>query len=203
MALMREHTDLDKKPTWYLFLTANVVVFLGAIITFVLFKQPEVSNDIIKFVPTIVCNLSSMVFCGFFIWLEAKGIMNKAMHFQRKWLYWYLAALIVYLVAIIFSFTYLIIYRTFYFQPSAWQGQWWPLIIDMVITGLLTLTAIGLQRYARFKIDLDIYRRTHGGQPKKDEIAKDKAKAEKAKQKKAKSNKPMASSGLSESIDKQ
>ncbi len=73
----------------------------------------------------------------------------------------------------------------------------------MVITGVLTLVAIGLQRYARYKIDLDIYKRTHGGQPKKEEIEKDKAKAEKAKVKQSKKQKPMASSGLSESIDKQ
>ncbi|MCQ2956707.1 MAG: DUF5453 family protein [Mycoplasmoidaceae bacterium] len=73
----------------------------------------------------------------------------------------------------------------------------------MVITGVLTLVAIGLQRYARYKIDLDIYKRNRGEQPKKEEIAKDKAKAEKDKAKQDKKQKPMASSGLSEEIDKQ
>lgn len=193
---MRERTDLDKKPTWYLFLGSNVIVFLGAIVTYVLFRQPNPADEIINFVPTLVCNLVALVMCGLFVWLEAKGIMNKVMHFRRKWLYWYLVALIIFVVAIIFTFTYIAIFRTFFFDPSSSQfDQTWPLIIDMVLTGVLTLVSIGFQRYARYKIDLDIYKRTHGELPKKEEIEKDKAKQEKADAK--------ASSGLADSIEKE
>ncbi|MCQ3907687.1 MAG: hypothetical protein MJ219_02925 [Mycoplasmoidaceae bacterium] len=64
---------------------------------------------------------------------------------------------------------------------------------------MLTLVAIGLQRYARFKIDLDIYRRTHGELPKAEEIAKE----EKKQQEKAEKSSGQATSGLSETIGKE
>lgn len=191
MAILRERTDLDKKPIWYLFLAANVVVLLGTVVTYVLFRK-NIPNTMTIFVPTIVCNIVGLVLCGLFIWFEAKSTMPKAVHFQRKWLWWYLAALIIFVVAIIFNFIYLLIFNSMY-----WGGnqQTWPLIIYMVITGVLTLVSIGIQRYARYKIDLDIYRRKHGELPKKEEMEKDQAKAEKAKGE--------ASSGLADSIDKQ
>ena len=177
---MRERTDLDKKPTWYLFLAANVIVFIGAIVTYVLFRQANVADKMINFVPTLVCNLVGLGLCGLFIWLEAKGIMNKAMHFQRKWLYWYLTALIIFVVSIIFSFAYFAIFRTKFFDPSSSVFEkTWPLIIDVVLVGVLTLVSIGFQRYARYKIDLDIYKRNRGELPKKEEMEKDKAKLEK------------------------
>ncbi len=192
MAILRERTDLDKKPTWYIFLAANVIVLLGCAITYVLFRQPDLKNTFVNYLPSILCNIIALVLCGLFIWFEAKNTMPKAMHFQRKWLYWYLAALIVFVVAIIFNFIFLIIFNSYYFWSNQ---QTWPLIIYLVITGVLTLIAIGLQRYARFKIDLDIYRRTHGELPKKEEMEKDQAKAEKTKVE--------ASSGLADTIDKQ
>lgn len=206
---MREKTDLDKKPTWYLFLAANVLVLLGCVITYVLLVQPEVTNTPINFVPSIVCNLISLVLCGFFIWLESKNTMPQAVHFQRKWLKWYLAALIVFVGAIVFNFIFLVVFltQTGFFWPSKVT---WPLIIYMVITGVLTLVSIGLQRYARYKIDLDIYRRKHGELPKKEEIEKDEAKVEKEieskmqdKKKKEIDSTPKASSGLADSIDNQ
>ncbi|MCQ3908127.1 MAG: hypothetical protein MJ200_00770 [Mycoplasmoidaceae bacterium] len=55
-----------------------------------------------------------------------------------------------------------------------------------------------MQRYARYKIDLDIYRRTHGELPKKEEMEKDKAKLEAKEQDK----KDMPTSGLADSIGK-
>ena len=36
------------------------------------------------------------------------------------------------------------------------------LIIYLVIPVLLTLLSVGINRYARFRIDLDVYRRKHG-----------------------------------------
>ena len=189
---MRERTDLDKKWTWYLFLAANVIVLIGCAVTFVLIKNATSNSGAIFFVPSLVCNIAALVLAGFFVWLEAKNTMPKAVHFRRKWLWWYLAALIVFVVSIIFNFLFLIIY---YNQIRIPIDADWPLIIYLVITGVLTLVAIGMQRYARYKIDLDIYRRKHGELPKKEEIAKDEAKLKEAEVK--------ASSGLADSIDKQ
>lgn len=198
---MRERTDLDKKPTWYLFLASNVIVFIGVVVTFALFKKPDVADNIVLWVPTIVCNLVALALCAIFIWLEAKGIMNKAVHFQRKWLYWYLSALIVFVVAVIFSFVFLVVFKMNFFnmRSEKYSYEWKPLIADIVVTGVLSLVSIGLQRYARYKIDLDIYKRNRGELPKKEEMEKDKAKAEKAE---AKSD-AKASSGLADSISKE
>lgn len=195
MAILREQTDLDKKPTWYIFLAANVIVLLGCAITYILYCQDNIKNTMINYVPSIVCNIIALVLCGFFIWIEARTTMPKAVHFQRKWLRWYLAAMIAFVCSIIFNFIFLIIFNLLIFWPDK---QTWPLIIYMVITGVLTLVAIGLQRYARYKIDLDIYRRKHGELPKKEEIEKDKKKAEKEK-----GEKPTVTSGLADSISKQ
>ncbi|XQP55392.1 MAG: DUF5453 family protein [Mycoplasmoidaceae bacterium] len=192
---MRERTDLDKKPIWYLFLAANVTVLLGCAITWILCTRPNFNYNTVL-IPGVVCNIAALLMCGVFIWFEAKNTMPKAVHFQRKWLYWYLASMIVFIVAIIFNFIYIFIYRNNRTNPD--DIRQWSLIIYFVITGVLTLVSIGLQRYARFKIDLDIYRRTHGELPKKEEMEKDKAKLEKQND-----DQQMPSSGLADTIDKQ
>ena len=198
MPILRERTDLDKKPTWYLFLTANVLVLLGCAITFALFYNDTFkTNNATQYVPTLVCNLVALVFAGIFIWLEAKGIMNKVMHFRKKWLWFYLAALIVFVIAVIYTFVFLFIFVHFYWSDDAGKSV---LIADIVVAGVLTLIAIGIQRYARFKIDLDMYRRTHGEVPKAEENAKEEKKQE------AKIDQPtqdQPTSGLVDSIDKQ
>ena len=194
---MRERNDLDKKPIWYLFLIANVVVIIGCAVTYVLFSNAVADEGTIFFIPSLVCNIVALVLCGLFVWLEAKYTMPKAVHFQRKWLWWYLAAIIVFVVSIIFNFIFIAIFKGYAKFPLS---QTWPLIIYIVITAVLTLVSIGLQRYARFKIDLDIYRRTHGELPKKEEIEKDKAKVKK---KQTKGSKGQPSSGLADSISQQ
>ncbi|XQP55659.1 MAG: DUF5453 family protein [Mycoplasmoidaceae bacterium] len=177
MALFRETTDLDKKPTWYLFLAANVIVLLGCAITWILFKQQPVQYNL-TLIPTLVCNIVALILCGIFIYLEAKGIMAKAAHFRKKWLHWYLAAMIVFVVAILFCFIFIFIFNGYHpsIKDDHNRVQMF-LVIYFVITGVLTLVSVGLQRYARFKIDLDIYRRLHGEMPKKEEEIKERSKA--------------------------
>lgn len=198
MSILRERTDLDKKPIWYLFLASNILILLGCAITWILCIRENFNHDTIL-IPGVVCNIIALAACGLFIWFEAKSTMPKAVHFQRKWLYWYLSSIIVFVVAIIFSFIYIFIYRKNTTNPASDRRQW-SLIIYFVITGILSLVSIGLQRYARFRIDLDIYRRTHGELPKKDEIEKDKAKFKKQQDDNRES---IPSSGLADSIDKQ
>ena len=197
MPILRERTDLDKKPTWYLFLAANVLVLLGCAITFALFYNGTFRNNPTQYVPTIVCNLVSLVFAGLFIWLEAKGIMNKVMHFRKKWLWFYLSAIIIFIVAIIYTFIFLFIFVHFYWSGDVGKSA---LIVDISVAGFLTLLSIGFQRYARFKIDLDLYRRTHGENPNAEEDAKE-VKKEDKKSKTPTSEQP--TSGLVDSIGKQ
>ncbi|MBQ6970510.1 hypothetical protein IJQ19_02865 [bacterium] len=39
------------------------------------------------------------------------------------------------------------------------------LIVYLVVPTLLTLVSVGINRYARFGIDFDVYRRKHGQNP--------------------------------------
>lgn len=194
MAILRDRTDLDKKPTWYIFLAANVVMLLGCALTWILYTRDSVQYTV-TLIPTLICNIVSIILCGIFLWLEAKGIMAKVAHFRKKWLYWYLAAMIVFIVAIIFNFVFTFIYNGWHPSHKEEDLAKILLITYFVITALLTLVSIGLQRYARFKIDLDIYRRTHGENPRQEEIKKQEPKVD--------STTPQATSGLSETIEKQ
>lgn len=181
---MRERTDLDKKPTWYLFLFANVLVVLGCAITWIMCVQPDVQVNIL-YVPTLVCNLVSIVLAALFMYFEAKNTMPQVVHFQRKWLWWYLVAIIIFVVALLFDIIFFVLCSNK--MPHTMPGYQTYLIVLLVVTGVLTLAAMGIQRYARFKIDLDIYRRKHGEMVKKQEEEKDKAKlAEKQLKEKAK-----------------
>jgi len=196
MGILRERNDLDKKWTWYLFLLANVCVLIGCAATWMMVARGQAH---LLYLPTIICNLIAIVLAGLFMYMEAKDTMPKAVHFQKKWLWWYLAALIVFCVSIIFNAVWYVLMINDNFARA--KSQQWVLIVYFVITGVLTLVAIGFQRYARFRIDLDIYRRKHGQNPKAKDDAKEEAKA-KAKQEKVKKSDSKATSGLLDEIDK-
>lgn len=197
MALFREKTDLDKKGTWYLFLAANLVIILGCAITWALAAKGTLAN---LWIATLVCNLAAIILCALFIWLEVKNIAPKSMHFQKKWLKFYLVAIILFIAAILFNS----MFYVFVINESAGLTKYsWQLLVHFFVTVGLTLVSIGFQRYARFRIDLDIYRRKHG------EEIKQKAEEEKNKPvqetKKSKPSKPAdpsakASGGLLEQM---
>lgn len=192
MPIGRERTELDKKPTWFIFMAANFVVVLGCAITWILFARSD--NTGIFWIPTLVCNLVGLVLCGLFMWFELKDISPKIMHFRRKWLWIYVVAAIFFVVAIIFNVMFFVFYLRENIEPSA-EMPLWPFIVYFVITAVLTLISIGLQRYARFKIDLDIYRRKRGQMP---EQKKEESKVEE----KPKDVSGQPSGGLKEQIDK-
>lgn len=193
MPIGRERTELDKKPTWFIFVAANFLVVLGTAITWILFAR--VNNPGVYFVPTLVCNLLGMVLCGLFIWLELREIAPKMMHFQRKWLWYYVASAIVFIIAIVFNAVFFFGYLRSHVTPIVPIDikYSWPLVVFFVITAVLSLVSIGLQRYARFKIDLDIYKRKRGQMPKQKE--------EKPSESKPKDSTPKASGGLMDQID--
>lgn len=196
MAILRERNDLDKKWTWYLFLLANVCVLIGCAATWMMVAKGQAN---LLYLPTVICNLIAIVLAAVFMWLESKDTMPKAVHFQKKWLWFYLTALIIFCSSIIFNTVWFVLVLN---EGKAFgHANQWKLIVYFVITGVLTLVAIGFQRYARFRIDLDIYRRKHGQNPKAKDDAKAEAKA-KAKQEKIKKSDAKATSGLLDEIDK-
>ncbi len=194
MPIGRERNELDKKPTWFIFVAANFLVVLGTAITWILWARSD--NQGVYFVPTLVCNLLGIILCGLFIWLELKDIAPKMMHFQRKWLWYYAASAIVFVVAIIFNACFFFGYLKSHVDPIVPLdiAKCWPLLIFLLITLVLTLVSIGLQRYARFKIDLDIYKRKRGQMPQQ-------PKEEKPDEKKPQDSSPKATGSLVEQMD--
>ena len=170
----KNKNELSKKPTWYLFALCNIIVLIGCVATYAMAIKTD--TDLGKlFIPTLVCNLIAVALAILFVYLEQRLIMPKQMHFQRKWLKFYLAAIIIFVCAIVFNSIFFVacINKTSSFDKKSWQ-----LIVHLVVTGVLTLVAIGFQRYARFKIDLDIYRRNHGEEIKQDDKPKKEPKKE-------------------------
>ncbi|MDE6476662.1 MAG: hypothetical protein K2L48_00435 [Mycoplasmoidaceae bacterium] len=90
-----------------------------------------------------------------------------------------------------FSIFFAIVYLFFYRISDSISTDTF-FIIGFAITALLTLIAIGLYRYAKYKIDLTIYLRKHG---------KD-TKAEEKKESKSNDSSSQASSGLTDAIKK-
>lgn len=163
----KNKSELTKKPWWYLFLIANILVVLGCAITYFLFKKIDngTSNFQQIFLPTLICNILSFLVLGFFIVLEYRDIVPKQMHFQKKWIYIYVFSICIFFVAIVFSAIFYI------FMRDNWITNWnnelkqIMLIVYLVVPALLTLVSVGINRYARFGIDFDVYRRKHGQNP--------------------------------------
>lgn len=201
MPVIREKTDLDKKLNWFIFMGANVVVLLGCAITWILIEQ-GVGN--LLWLPTLICNLVAIGLAGLFGYFEVKDIAPKIMHFQRKWLKFYIIAFSIFVVAILFN----VCYYLFFLSKSdliVLKNQKWQLIVYFAITGVLTLVSIGFQRYARFRIDLDVYRRKHGEEIKNKEDLKKEKKETKPEQKPEEKKQPGqqgASGGLIDQMDK-
>lgn len=190
MPIGRERTELDKKPTWFIFVGANFSVVLGCAVTWILLARNEGQG--LVWIPTLVCNLVGLILCGLFMWFELKDIAPKIMHFQKKWLWIYIVAAIFFILSIIFNVLFFTLYLAEKYTPG--ESPMWPLIVYFVITAVLTLVSIGVQRYARFKIDLDVYKRKRGQMPQE-------KKEEKPAESKPKDDKPKASGGLVDQID--
>lgn len=167
MDMCENKRELIKKPWWYLFLIANILVILGCTITYFLFKKNDTGAPNFQqiFLPALICNILSFLVLSFFVVLEYRDIIPKQMHFQRKWIYIYIISICIFFSAIVFSTIFFIFIR------NNWITNWnidlkqTMLILYLAVSALLTLISIGINRYARFGIDLDVYRRRHGQNP--------------------------------------
>lgn len=167
MDMSKNKKELTKKPWWYLFLIANILVILGCAITYFLFKKIDSGATIFQqiFLPTLICNILSFLVLGFFVVLEYRDIIPKQMHFQKKWIYIYIVSICIFFIAIVFSTIFFIFIR------DNWITNWNSdlkqimLIVYLLVSTVLSLLSVGINRYARFGIDLDVYRRKHGQSP--------------------------------------
>jgi hypothetical protein len=199
MQLNKDSYGLDKKPTWYIFLLANVIVLVSCLVTWgMLFKG---FFNSLKW-PTLACNLTAIGLITIFLLIEYRITIPKIVHFQKKWLWWYLIAIIIFLFSIIFNFVfYYFVIQNSNLQVLKNNRANWKFLCHVIIIGLLTLSSIAIQRYARFRIDLDLYRRVHGQNPstnKKEKISNNKSKPQTQKKDKTANT----SSGLLKEMDK-
>lgn len=169
MDINQNKKEISKRPWWYLFLIANFCIILGCAITYFLFKKIDSGVTVVDklFIPTLACNIASFIALVFFLIFEYKDIIPKQMHFQRKWIYVYVVSVCFFFLAIVFSIIFFIFIRDNWVSTTTWNASFKQimLIIYLAITALLTLLSIGINRYARFRIDLDVYRRKHGQNP--------------------------------------
>lgn len=147
-----ERNDLDKKWTWYAFQAANFFIILGVAITWILsISLPDPS---VFMVPTIVCNITSILLVAIFIYFENQNITNIYVHINKKWIRFYFASLIAYLCVILTSIL------CYVFKDKIDLSIM--MIIDFCLCCALSLIALGLYRYGRFKMDFEMYKRRRG-----------------------------------------
>lgn len=172
--------ELGKKPYWYLFLLANVIVIVGCAITFAfIYKEKDIAKNLLS-LPTLICNVAAVIPAGFFVWLELRDISPKIMHFHKKWLTFYIVSASFFVLTILFNTLFFCIASRYQEVMIKGSTKKWIWIIYLVITVVLSLVSIGFQRYARYRIDLDVYRRKHGEEIKDNESKKpEEVKAEK------------------------
>lgn len=147
----------------YLFFVANVLIFLGCAITTILFvKREKVNHDWYFLLPTMICNLFSFILIGLFLFKKTKIIFYQSLHFQKKWLYFYMIGIVFYLVAVLFDSIFCMIIK------SNIRLNWSRNIINVCLTiyvvliMFLTALAIFFQRFSQGKINYEIDQKKHG-----------------------------------------
>ena len=147
----------------YLFFVANVLIFLGCAITTILFvKKTRINRDWYFLLPTMICNFFSFIFVGWFLFKKTKIILYQTFHFQKKWLYFYMLGITLYLIAFLFD--------SIFCMTAKSNIKWnWSektiqicLAIYVILVMLLTSLAIFFQRFAQGKIDYEIEQKRHG-----------------------------------------
>ncbi len=147
----------------YLFFVGNVLIFLGCAITTILFvKKAKINRDWYFLLPTMICNFFSFLFVGCFLFKKTKIILYQTFHFQKKWLYFYMLGVTLYLFAFLFDSIFCMIAKSNI--KSNWSEKTIQicLAVYVVLVMLLTSLAIFFQRFAQGKIDYEIEQKRHG-----------------------------------------
>lgn len=199
--------QIKTKWTWYLFLVANVFLVLGVAITWILFHESFEFSIII--LPISILGILGIITMIVFYWFESKELILIRQHVNKKWFNYYLLAGIAYIFNLIITFA--LVFIDINVIPDFFRMQMF--IIIFVVVALISLISIGLYRYGRFRIDLDLYRRKRGEELKKikaKELEKlqhrnmksSKYKNIKKQDGKNNDNEQIASSGLTNKIEK-
>ena len=141
--------------TWYIFLICNVLVILGAAITWIVWTNNAESK---YWVSTIVCNLVAIGGIAAFAIFEVKDLKLKLFHTQKKWSYFIIGSVCVFGAIIVISSVLGVLQP----QHKGSGGVPIEIVCDFSVTAFLSLVAVGLYRYGRFHIDKDIFARKHG-----------------------------------------
>ena len=156
--------EINRGWTWYIFVIANFLIVLGVAITWIVFSV-EGTNIQLAFLPTLICNLCSLLIIGLFIFFENKQISPKIHHFQKKWLKFYIISMLVYFIAFILSIVSFLLVSIGGLKPNVAADASMITTIYIIffsLVAVISAISTGIYRYARFKIDLDLYRRKRG-----------------------------------------
>lgn len=137
---------------WYILLLGCFCLLLGSAVTWILQSRADPN----AWIPSLVCNLLSLVVICLYGYFEFKQIWPHHYHVKKKWYSFIFAGVIIFLVTVIISCLLVFIVIS---TPTC--------IANFVVILVMTLICVGLCRYGRFHIDKEMYCRTHGVEIKK------------------------------------
>ncbi len=138
-------------PIAYLYMFINIIVVIGAAITFILFRRsPNVFFEISLL--SSIFNFLAIFLLAIFLFFETRNILAKKFHINHKWYKFFIGSIILF--AIMCSFSTIICWL--------WPLEEWKVNLNLIITMIVSIICIGLYWYARFHIDKDIFQRMHG-----------------------------------------
>lgn len=162
-----ENDGISLTWTWYLLIGACFLLLLGIALSWILITRSVISSQV-YYLPSLICSLLSICLLISFVYFDTKDFNLLKYHVPKKIFNLYFSSIAVFAFSILFAIIYLFFYRI---SESISTDVFF--IIGFVITAILTLIAIGLYRYAKYKIDLTIYLRKHGKDTKAEETKKD------------------------------
>lgn len=155
-------------PIDYLYFFAIFFVFLGCNITIIFYIKAKTTNilllkkDWILLLPTFCFNTLSFFMASFFAFIKSKDLFFKSSHFKKKWVNFYLASFILYVMTIVFTSTFCVVIKNNFIINWDFKFLKIILLVYFIFCFILTLTTIFLQKYAQFKIDFDIDQKKSG-----------------------------------------
>lgn len=152
-----QEENFSNNWTWYLLLAICFILLLGIAISWILVQREAVSNLTIALLPSLICCILCVILLGVFIYFDTKDFNLLKYHVPKKIFNIYIASIFLFAFSILFVIIYMFCYQYAQGLPSQIY-----FIIGIVISAILTLIAIGVYKYSRYKIDLSVYLRKHG-----------------------------------------
>jgi hypothetical protein len=121
-------------------------------------------------IPITICNCIGMILVCLFYYFEGKEMLLIRQHIKKKHITMFFVAGFIYIFNIIFIFVYIALIDKIQhaFDPSYQINATFGILFG--ISSFITLITIGFYRYAKFKIDITMFRRKHGKDDKNNDI---------------------------------